>query len=434
MSEYFEIAYAAASNRLCLLTGTGFSKAVTGDAAPNWQALLEKMCDKLDDPEKIKSVLFTEDGKNPLSLEESAQVIAIELAKSGKKIHDEIAKYIKKIKLDGDNSVMSDFFKNNSLRIVTTNYDKFAEQLADSEQCQSIAPGFPIPRSDAEIKVFHVHGSVDSPENMLVTSDDYYRFMNEESYFSRKLSTVLHENTVVILGYSLGDTNLKAIISDYRGFARDNVIGSSLFLISKNRINQYIKDYYSCCYGIRVLDRIHIHDFFERLNSSMKEANKCLKSSIESTRKVLFKDHHFTDNYLKVEMSFFEIIASIAAIGKSINDPIVVETLGKIIKKKIEFTTISGAWEQYEHLANWLIYLASILELKKTSIEEVFLDAVLKSMETMKQEYYIGYSWHAYTLWSTRWSRIISSNRAMIKAYIEKNTRWSEALDVVRDG
>jgi hypothetical protein len=77
MSEYFEIAYAAASNRLCLLTGTGFSKAVTGDAAPNWQALLEKMCDKLDDPEKIKSVLFTEDGKNPLSLEESAQVIAM---------------------------------------------------------------------------------------------------------------------------------------------------------------------------------------------------------------------------------------------------------------------------------------------------------------------------------------------------------------------
>lgn len=91
---------------------------------------------------------------------------------------------------------------------------------------------------------------------MVVTSDDYFKFINGESYFSRKLSTVLHENTVVILGYSLGDTNLKAIISDYKGFSKSHVIGSNLFLISRSAVTQYIKDYYAHCYGIRVLDQM----------------------------------------------------------------------------------------------------------------------------------------------------------------------------------
>ncbi len=43
MSEYIEIAYAAATHRLCFLTGTGFSKAVSDGKAPSWQSLLGKV-------------------------------------------------------------------------------------------------------------------------------------------------------------------------------------------------------------------------------------------------------------------------------------------------------------------------------------------------------------------------------------------------------
>ena len=89
---------------------------------------------------------------------------------------------------------------------------------------------------------------------MVITSEDYFKFLNNDSYFSRKLSTVLHENTTVILGYSLGDTNLKAIINDYKGFSKSHVVGSNIFLISRNAVDQNVKDYYSHCYGIRVLD------------------------------------------------------------------------------------------------------------------------------------------------------------------------------------
>jgi len=434
MSEFFEIAYAAASNRLCLFTGTGFSKAVSNNKAPGWQGLLDSLCDLLADRDKLRDILFPAGGKSPLSLEEAAQVISIELLKNGKSIHQEVASIIKGLTLEGDNSDISDFLSKHEFSAITTNYDKLLETLCGVAECHSLSPGLPIPRSHARVSVYHVHGSVDSPENMVVTSDDYFRFLNAESYFSRKLSTVLHENTVVILGYSLGDTNLKAIISDYKGFSNNYVVGSNIFFVSKDHIDHHIKDYYSHCYGIRVLDSIEIHEFFEELNEQIPKAQKRADKSINNVTKVLLHGKHFSKDFLKIENSFYEIISSLSAIGRSINDPLVVPILGKIIKTKKGLTGESGAWVQYEHLARWLIYLASILELADTAIEEIYLDAALHSMTTMRRELYIGYSWHAFRSWNNRWLDIIASNRVIIQKYIEDNTSWTDALAVVKRG
>lgn len=432
MSEYFEIAYAAASGQLCLFTGTGFSKAVTDNDAPSWQGLLESVCDLTADPASFKEALFPAGEKGVLSLEEAAQVISIELSKYEKSIHEEIAKKILTLVPKGDNSAIQEFLSKRTFKAITTNYDKLIEILSGIADCQSLTPGLPIPRSPSRVKIYHVHGSIDSPKNMVVTSDDYFRFINGESYFSRKLSTVLHENTVVIIGYSLGDTNLKAIISDYKGFSKSHVIGSNIFLVSRSKIDQHIKDYYAHCYGIRVLDQTEVHDFFQRLNAALPEAEKRLHQSIDNIKKVIFENHSFNKNYLRIEETFFEIISSLAAIGISINHASVVKTIGDIIKTKIELTQENGAWVQYEHLARWLAYLASILELKGTSIEQIYLDATLSSMTTMRKDLRIGYSWHAYKSWINRWPGIISSNRALIRKHIEAKTDWPDALAVVR--
>lgn len=287
MSAFFEIAYAAASNRLCLFTGTGFSKAVSDNAAPSWQGLLENICNTLPESAKLKAALFPAKGQNPLPLEEAAQIIDIELRKHGRSIHTEIAASIAAIKAAGDNKSIADFINENALEVVTTNYDKLFEGLAAGTTCHSISPGLPIPRSPAKVQVYHVHGSIDSPNNMVVTSDDYYRFLNGDSYFSRKLSTILHENTVVILGYSLGDTNLKSILSDYKGFSRTNVISGSIFLVSRSPVEQHIKDYYSHSFGIRVLDQITVHQFFTTVSQNLPSAHKCGEISRVDIKNVL---------------------------------------------------------------------------------------------------------------------------------------------------
>ena len=178
MSEFFEIAYAATSNKLCLFTGTGFSKAVSDNAAPSWQALLEELCKMCDSPKELTEALFPNDGKSLLSLEEAAQVISMELQRKNKDIHCEIAQYIKEVGLKGDNSSIEKFLSSSSFKIVTTNYDKLFEGLSAPADCHSLAPGLPVPRSTARVKVYHVHGSIDSPENMVVTSDDYFKFIN----------------------------------------------------------------------------------------------------------------------------------------------------------------------------------------------------------------------------------------------------------------
>lgn len=434
MSEYFEIAYAALNGRLCLFTGTGFSKAVSDNKAPTWQGLLESLCVDCEKPDEIKESLFPDDGKNPLSLEESAQVIEIELLKKGKKIHEEIANNISKIGIgDGIDKVKS-FLQNHRLKVVTTNYDKLMEKLCGESDCQSLTPGLPIPRSSARVRVYHVHGSIDVPDNMVVTADDYFKFLNAESYFSRKLSTVLHENTVVIIGYSLGDTNLKAILSDYKGFARSHVIGSNILLVSRGKVNRPIKDYYSNCYGIRVIDKTEVSTFFENLTDAIPSAEKCLESTLDNITKVVFGKHKFTKEYLKLESSFYEIVSSISAIGQSINQARVVAVLGDIIKQKSELSSESGAWDQYIHLTRWLIYLGTILDVKSTSIERIYLDAVQKSMESMSKELLFGYSWQSYKIWREKWDNLTPANRVLIKDYITKHSSWADALSVVNLG
>lgn len=433
MSNYFEIAYAAASGRLCLFTGTGFSKAVTANAAPSWQGLLESLCALLPAPNNanLKTALFPIGTPNPLPLEEAAQVIDIELQKIGKSAHDEIANLIRGLALVGDNKPITDFIGANNFEIVTTNYDKLFQQLALTVGPQTITPGLPIPRSSAKIQIYHVHGSIDSPRNMVVTSNDYFRFLNSESYFAKKLSTILHENTVVILGYSLGDTNLKTILSDYKGFSRTNVIGGNIFLVSRSGIDQHIKDYYAHSFAIRVIDQTEILDFFRQVNAALPDAVKCVDSSKTNIKKVLYENFSFTDNYLNVESSFFEIIASISAIGVSLNSAEVAKLVGTVIDKKIGFTNTYGAWPQYGHLARWLTYLASLIDLAGTEIQDTFLKATLRSMETMSKGQELGYSWQAYRTWYAGWSALTPSNRNLIRNYIQANTKRADAQELV---
>ncbi len=166
----------------------------------------------------------------------------------------------------------------------------------------------------------------------------------------------------------------------------------------------------------------------------MPEALRCATSTIENINQVLFERRKFTDNYLKMDSSFFKIVASVGAIGRSINDPLVVDALERVIRKKIELTSENGAWIQYEHLAQWLIYLGSILELHGTSIKDTYLEAVLKSMNSMSKSQSLGYSWHAYKAWIQKWSEIYASNRALIRTHIEQNSKDPDALEVVAHG
>ena len=429
MSKYFEIGYAAAAKRLCFFTGTGFSKALSDNAAPGWRELLEKICDLHIPSPSFKSELFPNSGQTQLQLDEAAQVIEIELSKSGKSIHQEVAEIISSIEPSGAFPETKKFLKKKHFTIVTTNYDLLAEKIAGGK-CQSLTPGRPIPRSNSRVKAFHIHGSVEVPKRMVVTANDYFNFMNTGSYFSKKLSTVLHEYTVVILGYSLGDTNLKAILSDYRNFARNHVVSNSIFFVSRNQLNEKVVAYYENCYGIRVIQKTEIEEFFKNLNPKIKEAEDRLKKTLKNVRRVQEDGAKFRERYLQVTDSFYEFVSAIGARGASIQEDNIVNAFADIIKKKMEMTRKDSAWYQYEQLALWLTYLGSLIDVGETSLEDIYLKAVKFSMEHMSEKEW-GYSWHAYNVWNEGWLSLTTGNRALVTKHIKEGSSNSSALNIV---
>lgn len=61
-------------------------------------------------------------------------------------------------------------------------------------------------------------------------------------------------------------------------------MSSNIFLISRGKLLQPIKDYYFSCFGIRVIDKTEVSDFFRKLNKKIPEAKN--KRQIEALNQI----------------------------------------------------------------------------------------------------------------------------------------------------
>ncbi len=252
------LAFAAASNALCLFTGAGFSKNLSGGASPDWSELLEQMCDLLADRDNAKAQLTQARATYPL--EDCAQILELAFLREGKSFKDSLAEIISRIPLSAApaDSLKKFLSENRSTVIVTTNYDSLVQQSLTGISFVTNYSGKPISRKPDAIQVFHVHGSIESPSSIVATTSDYYQFINQGGYFSQKALTLMHESTVVILGYSLSDTNLKAMLSDLHYHGMRSISRGNIFYVTRGVVPVYIRDYYEAAYGMVVLENLDI--------------------------------------------------------------------------------------------------------------------------------------------------------------------------------
>jgi len=103
---------------------------------------------------------------------------------------------------------------------VTTNYDSFIEDVCletnDSVLSRPLSNIYFRTTSDART-LLKIHGSVDSAkpnESIVITEEDYFRFIKRDRYIISKLYTLFCEKTVVFLGYGLNDINIQLIYHD----------------------------------------------------------------------------------------------------------------------------------------------------------------------------------------------------------------------------
>lgn len=108
----------------------------------------------------------------------------------------------------------------------TTNYDKVIEKaleknnrLADVKRNKyDLARN--IPGSDAI--VYKMHGDVDSPQDAVISKDDYERYSEKNSLFISALRGDLVSKTFLFVGFSFEDPNLESILGKVNALLGEN--------------------------------------------------------------------------------------------------------------------------------------------------------------------------------------------------------------------
>lgn len=171
---------------------------------------------------------------------------------------------------------------------VTTNYDTFLEDTFFDEGISTgtdIVLSRPIRNVDFATAsgggrtLLKIHGSVSNPEperSIVITEEDYHRFLRNDRYIINKLYTLFCERTVVFLGYGLSDPNIQFI---YHEVLFDQKAGSSpvdsgsfsqirpSFFVSRAAIPPEQKAYYKHK-RIQYIENCSIEQYFAELVST----------------------------------------------------------------------------------------------------------------------------------------------------------------------
>jgi len=107
--------------------------------------------------------------------------------------------------------------------VVTTNWDTLLENA-----CDALSPKRPYyaiitdgdlegrPKYTGTFNILKMHGTLDSPSSYIVSEDDFARFKHELPNLYRRLENIFIDQTVIMIGYGLGDENVKRAYNDVR--------------------------------------------------------------------------------------------------------------------------------------------------------------------------------------------------------------------------
>ncbi len=107
--------------------------------------------------------------------------------------------------------------KNKVSAIITTNYDLFLERHVFPEDYTVFVNQEELfsPDSYNIAEIYKIHGSASDANSLIVTSNDYEKFMTSKKLLVAKMLTLFAESPIVFMGYSLTDENILSIITDF---------------------------------------------------------------------------------------------------------------------------------------------------------------------------------------------------------------------------
>lgn len=220
-----------------LFIGSGFSHRYMG--TKNWVDLLKYFCFEFSDDEfkyNYYESLVEENapyGKEPkiaslLERDYTKAVYTLPKYNSFKHKYKEliqrgvpvfkiaVAEYLKDVKFDSNNQeiqLLKKISKRSVSGIITTNYDKLLENIFEGYTSYIGQEELIFANLVGIGEIYKIHGSVDKPESIVITEEDYKRFENLSAYLTAKILTIFLEYPIVFLGYSLQDRNIRNILA-----------------------------------------------------------------------------------------------------------------------------------------------------------------------------------------------------------------------------
>lgn len=97
--------------------------------------------------------------------------------------------------------------------IITTNWDTFIDQVFSEYKTYIGQEELLFSDSILMGEIFKIHGSITSPETLVVTQKNYDMFAAKNPYLAAKLITIFVEHPIIFIGYSLNDPNIITLIS-----------------------------------------------------------------------------------------------------------------------------------------------------------------------------------------------------------------------------
>lgn len=61
-------------------------------------------------------------------------------------------------------------------------------------------------------EIYKIHGSIETPESIVINEEDYIAFEGKSTYLAAKLMTIFMEYPIIFMGYSISDNNIQGII------------------------------------------------------------------------------------------------------------------------------------------------------------------------------------------------------------------------------
>ena len=256
MDTYLEIAVPLETNAITFFIGTGFSKYLTDGKAPSWLELIVRLTQIVDTRRRrLQNKLFNTNESGDvisakMNLSICAQILELEFKKEKLDIRKSVvdiinntitSSTIKKSRVKQLKTFFRDYPNTN---FITTNYDTVLSDYVLDGYPRVFVDGSPIPKSNLGSNIYHIHGCITKPSSIILTINDYFRFQHQDNYLSRKFYTLLQENTVVILGYSLADFSLNRIFNEAQVSKSVSLQRSDIYLLSRDFVDQIYIDFY----------------------------------------------------------------------------------------------------------------------------------------------------------------------------------------------